>query len=492
MCLEIHAASMHCSGLADVMLSERAEIEQLDGDQARLPHFERGECTVADPDLNEVPPYQNDVFMSHVRDLATFEYVRAAQPAHEGATTIMAQGRDWTAGEHPRLSKQHDQRGRVLNAIERPREDWPAGTIRSPLPDPALLFSRGAHRHTPEVAADVVAQTCERLLTMREPGLQPTWGLDARDPPADAHEERIREAHCDRHTVDCGYSGISPDFAILLSLAGNTSPVETDGSDSDQPAGAPSEPAPPPHSAAMSNASPVRGLGGAEDSAMAEGVEPVGHSAGLDEGVAPGSRGAEVASADGSATPEQEVGQFLHGPATVCVPAAPLRTNPLICRKFVLANVAACVIGVAAQTVYESPRHVACERGKCTGTGAAACSPGVLAAVTCATPGAGKAAQAIVTPCEAVKTAGGESRRVAVARKKAAAYSDEPSLKEAMSGFHRDKWLEATRDELASLTENGVYDSSVYQWVPRLSAGNGFWRSSAALTGISSGLRRGM
>ena len=72
---------------------------------------------------------------------------------------------------------------------------------------------------------------------------------------------------------------------------------------------------------------------------------------------------------------------------------------------------------------------------------AADCSPGVLAAVNCAKPGAEQAAQAMVTPCEAVTTAGGESRRVAAARKKAAAYSDEPSLKEAISGFHRDKWL---------------------------------------------------
>ena len=39
---------------------------------------------------------------------------------------------------------------------------------------------------------------------------------------------------------------------------------------------------------------------------------------------------------------------------------------------------------------------------------------------------------------------------MAAARKKAAAYSDEPSLKEAMSGIHRDKWLEAMRDELVA------------------------------------------
>ena len=82
----------------------------------------------------------------------------------------------------------------------------------------------------------------------------------------------------------------------------------------------------------------------------------------------------------------------------------------------------------------------------------------MLAAVNCATPDAEQAAPAMVTPCEAVKTAGGEFQRVAAARKKAAAYSDEPSLKEEMSGFHRNKWLEAMRDELASLTENGAYE----------------------------------
>ena len=248
----------------------------------------------------------------------------------------------------------------------------------------------------------------------------------------------------------------------VQSLAGDASPSGTEGSDSDLPADSPGEPTPPHHPAAMGNPSPVRGVRGAKASAMAEGVEQAGTSAGLDEGVAPGSGGAVVASADGFAKPEQEVGKFLHGPATVCVPAAPLRTNPLIRRKLVRANVAACVIGAAAtrmwtQTAYITPRHVACERGKSAATRAADCSPGVLAAADCATPGSEQAALAMVTPCEAVKTAGGESRRVAAARKKAA-YSDEPSLKEAMNSIHKDKWLEAMRDELASLTENGVYE----------------------------------
>ena len=209
------------------------------------------------------------------------------------------------------------------------------------------------------------------MLTLREPGLGPTWGLDAEHPPAiDAHEgtdEHIREAHRDRHTVDCGNTGKSRDYDILQRLVGDASPLESNGSDSDQPAEAPHEPAPPPHPAAMGNASPVRGLGGAADSVMTEGVELVGVSVGLDEGVAPGSAGAEVAPADGFAKPEHKVGSFLHGLVEVCVPAAPHRKNPLIRRKLVPANVAACVIGAAAtrmftKTAYVSPRHVACER----------------------------------------------------------------------------------------------------------------------------------
>ena len=91
-------------------------------------------------------------------------------------------------------------------------------------------------------------------------------------------------------------------------------------------------------------------------------------------------------------------------------------------------------------------------------SGAADFSPGVLAVVDCATPGAEQASLAMVTLCEAVKNAGGESRRVAAARKKAAAYSNEPSLKERMKCIHKDKWLEAMQDERASLTDNGVYE----------------------------------
>ena len=99
---------------------------------------------------------------------------------YKAATSIRAQGRNGqrAAGEHPGVSKLNNQPGRTLTATDRTREDCPAGTVRSPPPEPAMLFSRDAHRHTPEVAADVVAQTCELLLTMREPGLRPIWCHD--------------------------------------------------------------------------------------------------------------------------------------------------------------------------------------------------------------------------------------------------------------------------------------------------------------------------
>ena len=56
----------------------------------------------------------------------------------------------------------------------------------------------------------------------------------------------------------------------------------------------------------------------------------------------------------------------------------------------------------------------------------------------------------MATPYKAVTTAGGESRRVVAARKKAEAYSDESDITENMTSIHKDRWLEAMLDEMAS------------------------------------------
>ena len=104
-CLEMHAALMHCTGNADNVLTEQMETEHLEGDQARLARYERGVFEVAARDMIEVPPYQNDEFMQQVQRIATFDHVRAAPPAPADAATASARGRDWSEGEHPRLRK---------------------------------------------------------------------------------------------------------------------------------------------------------------------------------------------------------------------------------------------------------------------------------------------------------------------------------------------------------------------------------------------------
>ena len=136
-CLEMHATLMHCAADNAGVLTEQREAEHLSRDQASLAPFERGLFQVTNRDLNEVPPYQNDEFVQHVKGIATSDHVRAAPPALAGAATVVARGRNvsWTEGEHPRLSNQHNQPGRALRSLDCPRNEWPPGTVRSPPPE---------------------------------------------------------------------------------------------------------------------------------------------------------------------------------------------------------------------------------------------------------------------------------------------------------------------------------------------------------------------
>ena len=305
----------------------------------------------------------------------------------------------------------------------------------------ALLFARNAARGTPEVGAGVLAETCERLLSQWEPRLGPIWGLDARHPPAkDAHvgtAECIHTVHRDRCIVDNADTSINVDLKLLGAprhmYDPTVSPGATEGSHSDDPAESPSEPACPPHSDAMGNAGPARGVGVAADAGLPEGVKLVGTDEGLDEGVAPGSRRAEAAASDGFELPE--VDQFLRTPTEVCVPAAPLRKSLLIRKRLVPASVAVCAMDALASkmdtlTVCEPPRCDACEQGKSAAVGAIVGSS-ALPSVDDATLAAEQEVPLVVTPSKAVNTVRVESRRVAAARKKAALIIDEFDLKQA-------------------------------------------------------------
>ena len=61
------------------------------------------------------------------------------------------------------------------------------------------------------------------------------------------------------------------------------------------------------------------------------------------------------------------------------------------------------------KTAYVTPRQVVCKQGKSTAMRATDCSPGMVDADNCVTPDVAQAAQATVTPFEAMHTAGGGS-----------------------------------------------------------------------------------
>ena len=123
--------------------------------------------------------------MDRVKAIATFDTVRAVPPDPTrrvvGKPGVNVQ---WQAGEHPTISEWHNQLGTALHTGEHPREHWPEDVVKSPPYGPALLFACYAARSTPEVAASVVAETCERMLSLWEPDLGPTRGLDVEHPPA--------------------------------------------------------------------------------------------------------------------------------------------------------------------------------------------------------------------------------------------------------------------------------------------------------------------
>ena len=212
-CLEEYAMKLHSS---ELQAASEMSDEQVLADQQELPDFERALFEVDARDTDEVLPYTDEPFMEHVKAIAAFDNVRTV-PADPTGRSVGNRGGNvqWKAGEHPTVGERHNQLGTALHTVEHPREHWPEEVVKSSAYGPALLFARDATQSTPEVAAGVVAETCERLLSQWEPGLSPIWGLNAKHPPAtDAHEgteECIRTAHGDRCVVGCADTGLDVD-----------------------------------------------------------------------------------------------------------------------------------------------------------------------------------------------------------------------------------------------------------------------------------------
>ena len=267
-CVEEYAMKFQCS---ELHTSSDMSDEHVLADQQEMPDFERGLFEVDARDPDEVLPYTDEPFIDREKAIAAFGTVRAVPP-DPTRRTVGKRGVNvqWQAGEHPTISERHNQPGTALHNVEHPREHWPEDAVKSPPYGPALLFARDATRSTPEVAAGVVAETCERMLSLWEPDLGPTWGFDVEHPPApDAHvgaEECICTVHRDRCVLDCADTGMQIDWKLLWAPRymwdPTVGPGDPEGSHSDTLAEAPSEPASPPHSDAMVSAGSARGGGG--------------------------------------------------------------------------------------------------------------------------------------------------------------------------------------------------------------------------------------
>ena len=441
--------------------------------QPEFAEYEQGTMHVAERNLTEVEPFSDPDFIAELRDISHYDQIRAAPPDPDGAAVaVRGQHVPEHCGEHPDLGELNNIPGRELHNMRRPESDIPEGTPLSPMAYSAMLISRHANRGTPEVAFNVRAATNERARRLSEPDMRP----DAPDPPqspiSDIQSPRAEaygatlvyeppSVHRDRACTELGAAGIFPPVAErgLMPPEGVHTPSSS-SSMSDRPDQRDlrsNEPVPPPQSAATGVAGPLRGLRGAADSGIPEGVPDLMGQQGAGQEVASGSGGAEADPA--------EVGRFLRPPDEVRAPAAPLRRNPLI-RKRLVPVVAAmdCAGGdaaadLAALNLNDTPRQDACEQeGMSIVESAVDWSEDVSAEADCVTSDAEKTAPTQVSPVGGKTARRIESRRVAAARKRAAAFSDEPTLNQAMKCIHRERWLEAMLEELASLSEHGVFE----------------------------------
>ena len=216
------------------------------------------------------------------------------------------------------------------------------------------------------------------------------------------------------------------------------------------------DPASPPHPGAIGDASQLRGVGGAQSSPRAEEVRGAKRQSGvLDEGDTAGSGGAGLTQL---ADKCEEFGHYLGPHAEVRVPAAPLRANPLICKRLVPAVNA--VEGLCYGNYREGdetmpPGQDENAEGK-SSVSAAVDVKGVLAMADSVPPTV--ETEASQTGTGRSKNARREARRGAASKKKAACVRDEPTLRQAMACIHKEIWLEAMLDELASLSEHGVFE----------------------------------
>ena len=298
---------------------------------------------VQERDVHEQPAFSDDPFMEELTSLDLLESVRATPPDPIGvAVAVRGDNVPWDCGEHPDLGRSHNSLGDHLRQVHMPGEGSPPPSpppVEYPMPE---MIGRQRDRNTPEVVRDIFTHMSERAHGTVFGG-EPSWGYSVprvKQCSRDGHLSTswVIDGHEDKRQHRDGLSvkliaadHVTGDAILLLPSKRPPPPRPKFARTSRLPQHR--DPASPPHPGATGVASQLRGVGGAQSSAMAEEVRGAKRQSGvLDDGDASSSGGAGQSQ---PADKRKEFGQYRGPPAEVRVPAAPLRANPLIRKRLV-------------------------------------------------------------------------------------------------------------------------------------------------------------
>ena len=249
---------------------------------------------VHERDLNAQPAFSDEPFREELTGLDLLDSVRAAPPDPTGvAVAVRGDNVSWDCGEHPSLCRGHNLLGDHLRQVHMRREVSPPSlppAVEYPMPK---LISRLRDKSTPEVVRDIFDHMSERAhgtvfggepswgytlprvkRCSRDGHLRTSWLVDGH-PDRRQHRNRLSVVLTAADDVEVDAIPVMPSMRppLLRAKCARTSRLLQHR-----------DPASPPHPGATGVASQLRGVGGAQSSAMVEEVRGAKRQSGvLDE-----------------------------------------------------------------------------------------------------------------------------------------------------------------------------------------------------------------
>ena len=477
--------------------------EQATVDPVVLDNYELGEFEImADEHTRLVP---DAGFLPNMKKWLKSTSVRAVRPPASREHMMPERGRnvDWSEGEHLALGHTHWEPGRQLSRRFVPDDELPEGEPPfSPHRLGSELIARHERWHTPEISEAVVTARC--AYTAEDcVNKVPDWEYDAVVQPSGPYKAERRPRDVlptrDRAVLDMGKARIDPMSSqedVSESEAQRDAELEGDdpsgsesGSEGTESSASQSrsrsrspqrvqrsrgrEPSESPPPARDDSHGRYNRRHGSAVSGRVDRWEhdkprhvPQRERQGHDE-LRHVPRGDQAGGADsgGELAPnaEEGSGERLAPPPEVRVQWVP-KPFQLIRRNLRPAVHAVGVsekddVAVERISPEEAREH---DAGSSTVVNiendAGDLAEGVFATADSVTPDAEKTAGQEVIPSSGKTASRSESRRAAAARKKVEAMLDDPTVQQAMRGCHREQWIIAMLDELASLREHDVFE----------------------------------